>query len=231
MGIQIIGAGGTVADVGAFGASPLHVTTKPTPYGTLGHFAVTAITGTIAAGMAANGSIFIARWTDATRFAVIYEVALLTFRNITTAFAAGVYEFNLSVGRSWTTAPSGGTALTLTGDNQSLRTSMGASLFGSMIIATTAALTDGTTTFDSRPHGSTYGSTGTTPVIGKGYIPNYDAVAGGGGDGVILFQRDPGNEHPIILAQNEGIAVKGTVPATGTWVAAVRMKWAEVTAF
>jgi hypothetical protein len=40
-----------------------------------------------------------------------------------------------------------------------------------------------------------------------------------------------GSEHPIVLAQNEGIAVRATMPATGTWSASVLMKWAEVTAY
>lgn len=231
MSIQIQGAGGTIPEVGAAAAVPLHVTTKPTPYGTLGHYSVAASTGTIGAGMATDGHIFHARWTDATRFAVIHEVSLLLFRNITVAFAAGVFTFKLDFGRTWSADGSGGTSLTLTGDNNQLRTSMGASLFGAVRIATTAALGIGTVAFDTQSIGAAYGSTGTTPVIGQGYIPQYSAVTGGGGEGVVLFSRDPGGEHPIVLAQNEGIAIRGTVPATGTWVAAVRMKWAEVTAY
>jgi hypothetical protein len=38
-------------------------------------------------------------------------------------------------------------------------------------------------------------------------------------------------EHPLVLAQNEGISVRATVPATGTWIASFLIKWAEVTAF
>lgn len=225
--------GGTSAalmEVGSAAALPAHVTIKPVPYDTLGHYAVVASTGTIAAGMAANGHIFHARWTDATRLAIIYEVQMLLFRNITTAFAAGVFNFTLDFGRSWTADGSGGTALTLTGDNQQLRTSMGTSLFGAIRISTTAALTAGTVTFDTQPIGATYGSVGTTPTIGAVYIPGpaVTGTGGQGGAGVTLFSRDPGGEHPIVLAQNEGIAVRGNVPGTGTWVAAVQMKWAEV---
>lgn len=227
------GTSAALADVGAAAASPLHVNTKPTPYGALGHYSVAVSTGTIAAGMGANGEIFHARWTDATKLAVIYEVQMLLFRNITTAFAAGVYNFSLDIKRAWTVDGSGGTALTLTGDNNQLRTSMGASLFGAVRIATTAALTAGTSTVDAQSIGATYGSVGTTPTVGAVYIPGpgITGTGGQGGPGVYLFSRDPGSEHPIVLAQNEGIAIRGNVPATGTWVAAVSMKWAEVTAY
>lgn len=227
------GVSAVLAEVGAAAANPLHVTTKPTPYGVLGHYAVAVSTGTIAAGMAGGGHIFHARWTDATKLAIIYEIQLLLFRNITTAFAAGVYNFNLDVMRAWTVDGSGGTALTLTGDNNALRTSMGSSLFGAIRIATTAALGAGTSTADAQSIGATFGSVGTTPTIGAVYIPGpgITGTGGQGGQGVPLFSRDPGSEHPLVLAQNEGIAIRGTVPATGTWVAAVQMKWAEVTAY
>lgn len=227
------GTSAALADVGVAAASPLHVNTKPTPYGALGHYAVSVITGTIAAGMGANGEIFHARWTDATRLALIYEVQLALFRNITTAFAAGVFQFTLDMKRGWTVDGSGGTTLTLTGDNQQLRTSMGASLFGAVRVSTTAALVAGTSTVDAHPIGGTYGTVGTTPTIGAVYIPGpaVSGTGGSGGAGVALFSRDPGSEHPIVLAQNEGFAVRGTVPATGTWVAAVQMKWCEVASY
>jgi len=227
------GTSGELADVGAVASKPLHVTSKPTPYGVLGHYSIAVETGTIAAGAAANSQIFHARWTDATRFAVIYEVQLLEFRDITTAFAAGVFRFSLEFVRAWTVDGSGGTALTLSGDNNQLRTSMTASLFGAMRIATTAALGAGTSTFDTQSIGASFGTVGTTPTVGAMYIPSGSTGTGGqGGQGVPLFGPDPGaGEHPVVLAANEGIAVRATVPATGTWIAAVSMRWAEVTAY
>ena len=75
-------------EVGAFAAKGLHAIAKPQDYGALGHYRAVLTTGTIAAGMAANGELVQMRWVDATRFCVITHVAVLEFRNITTAFAA-----------------------------------------------------------------------------------------------------------------------------------------------
>lgn len=223
------GTSAVLADVGAAAANPLHVTPKPTPYGTLGHYAITATTGTITAGQAANIQIFHARWTDATRLAIIYEVKLLMFRDITTAFAAGLAEFNLVFARSWTIDGAGGAALTIGSDNNQLRTSMGASLFGAIRISTTTLLTAGTSTLDAQDLGKVFCLT--TATANAMFIPSGNSETSGGGPGVVLFERDPASEHPIVLVQNEGIAVRATVPATGTWAASVSMKWAEVTAY
>ena len=221
-----------LAEVGAAAAKPLHVTGRPIPYGTLGHYAVSARTGSIAAGMAANGQIFHARWTDATRFAVIYEIWIDEFDN-TTAFTAGRFQFALDRARSWTADGSGGTALTLTGDNAQMRTDMGASLFGAIRIATTAALGAGTSTFDANPIKTIGGRVGA--IANKHIIPQSPVVTTqevASGIGVPLFVlTDGGMRHPIVLAQNEGIAIRGTVPATGVWSATVSMYWAEVTAY
>jgi len=41
-----------------------------------------------------------------------------------------------------------------------------------------------------------------------------------------------GGEHPLLLVQNEGFAIRSiAVPATGTWMFAINIDWAEVTIF
>lgn len=211
------GTSAALADVGMVASNPLHITMKPTPYGSLGHYSVGVVSGTMAAAMAANSDIFQARWTDATRLGGIYEVAITGMYQLT-GFTAGAGLFRVGIARSWSADGSGGTALTLTGDNNQLRTSMGASLFGTIRMATTAALGAGTKTYDAQDIGAY-----PKMVLAAANTQVFEEV--------VLFSRDPASEHPIILAQNEGIGIRATVPATGTWVFGVRLKWCEVTAY
>jgi hypothetical protein len=238
-GLQVQGAGGAVAEVGAFAAKGLHSINKPHDYGAFGHYRAVLTTGTMAAGMAANGELVQMRWVDATRFCVITHVAVLEFRNITTAFAAGPYNFQLIRSTAWSADGSGGAAVSVTDPQLQLRAaSMGASLFSTGFrLATTAALGAGTKVFDTLPMGACFGNVGSTPAIAEYFIPKGGGATGTGGGGVDLFNPDTGaGEHPIVLSSNggstsEGISIRATVPATGTWIASFLVKWAEVTAF
>lgn len=238
-GLQIQGASGSVAEAGAVAAKGLHVITKPQDYGALGHYRGVFTTGTVAAGMAANGELLQMRWVDATRFCIITHVAVLQFRNITTAFAAGPYNFECIRSTAWSADGSGGTAVTLTDPQFQLRAaSMGASLFSTGFrIATTAALGAGTKTLDTLPMGACYGNVGSTPAIAEFFIPKGGGTTGTGGGGIDLIAPDTGSgEHPIVLTSNggstsEGISIRATVPATGTWIASFLVKWMEVPAF
>jgi hypothetical protein len=233
-GLQIQGAGGSVVEAGAFGAKGLHVLVKPHDYGALGHYRALLTTGTIAAGMAANGELVQMRWVDATRVCVIQEVNVLEFRNITTAFVAGPYNFNVIRSTAWSADGSGGGAVSVADPQLQARASaMGASLFSTGFrLATTAALGAGTKTFDTLPMGGCFGNVGSTPAIAQMYIPAGSPVTGYGGPGVELLPTDIGaGEHPIVLVQNEGISIRATVPGTGTWIATFLVKWAELTAF
>jgi len=233
-GIQIQGAGGTVVGAGAESFKGLHVTNKPHDYGALGHYRAILTTGTIAAGMAANGELVQMRWVDATRFCVIQQVTVLEFRNITTAFAVGVYQFNVIRSTVWSADGSGGGAISVADPQLQLRAAtMGASLFSTGFrLATTAALGAGTKTLDTLAMGACFGNVGSTPAIAEYFIPKGGGASGTGGPGVDVIAPDVGNgEHPIVLAQNEGISIRGTVPATGTWIASFLVKWCEVTAF
>jgi hypothetical protein len=40
-----------------------------------------------------------------------------------------------------------------------------------------------------------------------------------------------GNPAPMVLAQNEGVVIRATVPATGTWGHGVTMAWSEVATY
>lgn len=219
------GTSAALTEVGEASASGIHVISKPQAFGTLGHYQVSVQTGAIAAGMAANGELFQLRWTDSTRLCVIHKISCNGLF-ATTAFTAGALTLRATIARSWSVSGSLGTALTLTGDQASLRTSMGTSLVGDARVSTTAALGAGTKTLDTQDVGlittHTSGGTGSaTPIIGSIYLPVYD-----------LFECDIADgEHPIVLSQNEGIVIRATVPATGVWTAGFTIKWSELSAF
>ena len=210
------GTSAALAETGAASSKGLHVIAKPDDYDTLGHYVYANVTGTIAAGLAANSDIFQFRWTDSTRLCAIYEVSLVGMYQLT-GFTAGAGLFRMNIARSFSASGTGGTAATLTGDNQALRTSMGTSLVGDLRIATTAALGAGTKTYDSQSVG----------VYNKFILASANTQVF---DEFKLWYTNPG-DHPIILAQNEGFGIRATVPATGTWVVGVSVKWAELTAY
>ena len=238
-GIQLQGASGAVAEVGAFPAKGLHLTTKPHDYGALGHYRAVLTTGTMAAGMAANGELVQMRWVDATRFGVIQQVTVLEFRNITTAFVAGVFNFNVIRSTAWTADGSGGSVVSVADPQLQLRAAtMGASLFSTGFrLATTAALGAGTKTFDTLNMGACFGNVGSTPAIADYIIPKGGGTGPASGDGIDIYAPDTGNaEHPIVLTSNggstsEGISIRGNVPGTGTWIASFLVKWCELAAF
>lgn len=225
MGIQIQGNSGTIAEVDGTTFRAQRITVRPVDYGAFGVYQVMALSGAMAAGLGAASEILQFRWTDATRLAVIHSLRVTGMRT-TTAFAAGAIDLNATIARSFTVAGTGGGTLTMTGNNNKMRTSMGTSLVGEIRVATTAALGAGTKTLDANPLGAilTHSSAGVgaaAPVIGSTYLPAYELNAGAMGDG----------EAPIVLAQNEGVIVRATVPATGVWNIGFTIKWSEVLTF
>lgn len=239
-GLQVQGASGSVVEAGAFAAEGLHSINKPHDYGALGHYAAVLTTGTMAAGMAANGELVQMRWVSATNFCAIQEIQVLEFRDITTAFAAGPFNFQAIKSTAWSADGTGGGVVSVTDPQLQLRpAAMGASLFSTGFrLATTAALGAGTKTLDTVPFGGTYGNVGGTPAIADFIIPARGASANPtSGPGITLWKADIGSgEHPVLLTSNggstsEGISIRGTVPATGTWIATFLVKWAELAAF
>jgi len=217
MAIQIQGNGGAITEVDGTGFRALRTTKRPMDYGALGSYGVAARTGVMAAGLAANSEIFQLRWTDATRLCVITSVHCSGGGGIV-AFAAGVTNLEVLIARAWTVAGSGGTAISLTTNNQKLRSSMGTSLVNDMRVASTAALTAGTKTLDAQPIGSL-----TSSVTATAGTPLWPPAH--------LYEINENDGHPIILAANEGIVVRATVPATGTWTASLDVTWMEMAAY
>lgn len=217
MAIQIQGNGGAIAEVDGTGFRAMRTNRRPMDYGALGSYSVTGRTGVMAAGLAANAEIFQLRWTDATRLCVVTSVHCSGGGSIA-AFTAGVTNMELMVARSWTVAGSGGTAIALTTNNQKLRSSMGTSLVNDMRVASTGALTAGTKTLDAQPIGSL-----TSSVTATAGTPLWNPAH--------LYEINENDGQPIILAANEGIIVRATVPATGTWTASIDVTWMEMAAY
>lgn len=239
-GLQVQGAGGSVVEAGAFAAKGLHTIPKPQDYGALGHYRAVLTTGTIGAGMAALGELVQMRWVDATRYCLIFGIEILEFRNVATGFTAGRFLFDVVRSTAWSADGGGGAQVVVTDPQFQVRSaSMGASLFSTGFrLATTAALTAGTKTFDTNPMGATFGTV--DAVAAKHFIPQSNVVttlSPAAGQGIELLSTNiAAGEHPIILTSNggstsEGISIRATVPATATWSASFLIKWAEVAAF
>jgi hypothetical protein len=216
MAIQIQGNGGTVAEVDGTTWRALRITPRPFEFGSLGCYAKSLTSGTMAAGLAAAAIVYSYRWGDATRLSLVTQ--LRVGAGGIGAFAAGFTRFQATIGRTFTASHTGGTAGTLTGNNAKLRTSMGTTLLTDVRIASTAALAGGTVTLDTDGIASATGSTPAT--AGTPLVPPS-----------IIYNIEGGSEFPIVFAQNEGFVIQATVPATGTWTFSVDTKWYEVASY
>lgn len=225
------GVSGALQDVGA-NTKGARVEVRPTDVGALGSYVLAASSGTMAAGLAAAAPIFSVRWGDSARAMLIRRVAM-TARNLTTAFAAGVFLFELMQARSFTASDSSGTAISLAGNNAKRRTSFGSSLVTDMRISSTATLTAGTRTLDGNAAGLIRGNVPATqvnyPFVGRGAIsiPGASTVAYST-DWQDLFSLGVTTEWPLVYVQNEGFIIRATVPATGTWTFDVLLEWSEI---
>lgn len=221
MAIQIQGNGGVIGEVDGTGFRALRTTLRPTDHGALGHYAYGGMTGVLPAALGANSEIFQFRWTDATRLCVINEIMISACVS-TTFFAAGVpVQIDLVKATGWSAAGTGGTAIAPAALLKK-RTSMGSSLVasGDIRIASTAALGAGTKTLEGLSLAA-LAAPGPTANPGTIIAP-----------GTLLLRNQPGEEHPLVLALNEGFVLRSVaVPATGTWQASVQVDWAEVAAF
>lgn len=218
------GTSAALAEVGAAAAVPMHVSSKPIPYGSLGQYRWGGFTGILPAALGANSEIFQFRWTDATRLALILKVRI-SASVTTTFFAAGVpVQLSLTKATAWTVAGTLGTGITPAA-NLKTRTSMGSTLLaaGDMRISTTAALGAGTKTLEGDAMSTILAGGPITASLNGTIFP----------PGTTMWEPDQGDgEHPLTLVQNEGFVIRSVaVPATGTWQVAVTLQWAEATVF
>ena len=183
-----------------------------------GALGLSLVSGTMAAGLAANSEIFQLRWVHPEFLAVLEELSIWA-GNAGTAFAAGFCRFHAIPARAWTADGSGGTAATLTGNNGKLRTShSGWPPAVTARVASTAALTAGTKTLDAQGIGSAGG--GVLATAGADLIkPKVNLI------------EVASLKHPLVLANQEGVVITAAVPATGTWTFGVDVRLSSTRAY
>lgn len=221
-GPTAVGTPGVQALIDAlYGA--LRVSSRPFDYtaaGTgrnLGHYAIGMSTGA-ATGIASGGRIFSLQWADSASVCLLLRLKVAAV--ITTAFTtAQAVDVDAIISRGFSTPDTGGTAFTPLAGFQKMRTSMGNSLVNDMRIATTAALAaGGTQTLDFAPFAI-------SPISQNNAI--------GSGGQVILYDLADAGQHPVVLAKNEGFAVRvvTAMGAVGVVKYYVEATWAELAGF
>lgn len=218
------GVSGLLQEVGLGAAVPAHVTAKALPHGSLGHYRVGLFTGILPAALAANSEIFQFRWVHATNLCVVKSVEISAAVS-TLMFAAGVpVQLDLVRASAWSAQGTGGVGLAPAALLKA-RSNMGSSLIpsGDVRIATTAALGAGTKTLEGSALAAILAGGPITGSLDGTIFP----------PGTPLFRGDMADaDHPLVLGVNEGFVVRSVdVPATGTWQAAIKISWAEVTLF
>lgn len=201
----------------------LHTNLRAHDVGTLGSFSLGTKTGIMAAGIAGASPIFSLRFAPTVNpnSLMLVKKVLFTVSGLGTAFTAGSALFETFVLRNYTVNDTGGGSLTLgtavtTGK---LRTSHQITGVTDFRISATATLTAGTQTADTNPIDSTIIAIPATTV-------SYAILA----NKLALLEAKPG-EHPLVLTNNEGLVIRATVPATGTWSASVQVAWDEVPSY
>jgi hypothetical protein len=200
---------------------------RPLDYGSSGSYRLAVRTGTLAAALAANAVIFSARWGDATKMCIIHKLVarVLPLTPFTAATLTDHTSLDMIVARGFTASDTGGTGVTLTGNNQKMRTNMATSSFTDMRISSTAALSTGTRTLDAQAIAG---------MIRKGNRVNPAAATEEvimPTDNSLIYAPDvAAGEHPLTLVQNEGFLVRNVTvwPAAGTAVVAIELSWTEL---
>jgi len=218
-------ATGTPCKVDSDGS--LKVQVRAPAFGALGAYSKSLTSGIIVPTGSTNALIWAMRWTDSTgKLCLIERIRVNAV--VTAAVTTGIpYNLQLFLARGFTVSPTTniGTTATLTGGNGKRRTNMGTTLLGGMWILGTAAA--GMT-------GQTLGNdTDALATIGGG-------ISASAPIGQQFFGANPANlwddnidGYPIILAQNEGLAIQAPLagPASGSHQVVVSVDWMEVAAY
>jgi hypothetical protein len=216
----------TIAEVDAVHKAMRH-SIRPLDHGVLGIYRLSAITGTLAAALAAGAQVYQFKWTDATKLAVLLKLRT-TFLPLTPFTAATLTDHTSFDAFRLSSFALGGGGTSISGASvPKTRTAMGNSL-AAINIATTAALT-AATTLDAQAFAQS---------IRKGNRVNPAAAT----EEVLMPQWFDGldynpdlaaGEHPQVFAQNEGFVIRNRTvwPAAGTGILLVETVHAEVAAY
>lgn len=189
-------------------------------------YALAVRSGIMAAGLGADSEIFQMRWIHATHKMLLRTLTVSAWRASATAFAAGPLVFRSTIARNWTVDGGAGTAVVFTTNNTNKkRTDFALSKFSDTGVrhSATAACTAGTKTLDTNDFGVVGAFTGVVAAAATVEV-NPQLIA----PQSVLWRRDTGEEYPFLFEQNEGLVIRATVPATGTWGFGINVEWAEV---
>lgn len=164
----------------------------------------TVFSGVMAAGLAADSEVLQIRWTQATQKLAVLGV-IVSAAIDGTAFTAGAANFKLTKATAFTAAGTGGGTTTLTGTNAKLNTAIAGQNTPEIRVATTAALGAGTKTLDTTHIGG-------IRFAAPGTVTHTQLITD-----VVLFSDAVSAGRPVVLNENEGLIIRATVPATGTW--------------
>jgi hypothetical protein len=193
-----------------------------------GHFYMACNFSNSAGGPVANSELFTLRWADTTKLLILKRVLLTV--NLTTVFTnAQLLDYDIIKATAYSTAATGGTAITLpTNSNKARSSNMNGSLLGTtgnIMVTSGTALTAGTKTFDTQPFG--YGialaqnaaAASATQNLASCVIPLYEV-------------RDFG-QHPMVFSNNEGFSVRNVTALGAAGVAkhGLILEWMEASAY
>ena len=187
----------------------------------VGSYQIGANTGLIttdAASTSSAGTLFSFRYTSGGSGTVCVIKRISVGYVCTTAFGtAQTMGFGVFPARSFTASDSGGTSLSVTGNNNKMRTTQATSTVADIRVATTGALTAGTRTIDTNPIALT-----------NFWVPG----AGTSLTQTEIFNYDPG-DYNMVFATNEGFVINNMVlmGATGVGVATFNVEWFEAAAY
>lgn len=218
------GSGAELQSVGAVAAVPAHVTTKPIPYGALGHY-VTTHRCTMAASQDATSRLWEVRNTHATNLIIpiLLRLRIVQTLNYTASVLTSIDTFKVT---GFTAVD---TTNTVTPTATVKRASMasapgGAAIRGVTVAGASAGMTGGTLVKagDAVDQLSVWIIQTVTVSI---YNTHHDRI-------VTAVGLTDGN-HPFALAQNEGLIVENRVDtgAAGTSDLCIAFEWCEVAAF
>lgn len=224
MGIQVVGGvSGAVAEVGVSPSIPLHVVIKPLPHGSLGHYRVAR--RLVPAATTTAGNLWTLR--NPTASGIFLIVKRLQLRIVQNAAPTAAVEdiFNVKVARAYTVADTTGSASIAPAANmQEMRTTMAGAQAQVRESNAAGGASGGTKTVD-------------TDAIATGSVWVSAALASGQSNGpstvLDYYPNVADGEHPLVLAQDEGVLISNTNSfGTASGIAMhVEIYWAEVTAY
>lgn len=182
-------------------------------------YSVSSVTGTIAAALAANSSVFAMRLDPGSPLLAFIERIRLQYTTIVAYTTPVTANRRLAVYRGSGAAASGGTALATAAqkDSTSSPSECNSAQGGDIRISTTGALTVTGITYETQEFA-------TMPLVHVGAAGAYSEV---------IFEFATTESSPIILQPGQLLAVRNPVAmdAAGTWQLAVRVDWHEAAAW